>query len=112
MRLECDARFSAEDAERTFSGKEELTVECFQSQFRGSGNEVLRLFEGIRGVRKARVFGSIGDWPEYVRGLEKAMMSPVGTVVELKRDDEVMVDEGVAGLEGLEEGVGALEVVA
>ncbi|KFY07534.1 hypothetical protein V492_07048 [Pseudogymnoascus sp. VKM F-4246] len=79
VRLECDAGFSAEEARDAFSGVDELTVEVFQSQFKGSGNGVLRLFEGVRGVRKARVFGSITEWPEYVAWLERRMMSSEGS---------------------------------
>lgn len=79
VRLECDAGFSAEAAREAFSGKEELTVEVFQSQFRGSGNGVLRLFEGVRGVSRARVFGSIAEWPEYVAWLQRKMTSNEGS---------------------------------
>lgn len=78
MRLECDARFSAEAAAEAFSGMEELTVEVFQSQFRGSGNGVLKLFEGVREVRRVRIFGSITEWPEYVTWLQSRMMSKEG----------------------------------
>ncbi|KFX89843.1 hypothetical protein O988_08471 [Pseudogymnoascus sp. VKM F-3808] len=79
VRLECDAGFSAEAARDAFSGVEELTVEVFQSQFKGSGNGVLRLFEGVRGVRRARIFGSISEWPEYVAWLQRRMMSKEGS---------------------------------
>ncbi|KFY48683.1 hypothetical protein V495_01102 [Pseudogymnoascus sp. VKM F-4514 (FW-929)] len=50
-----------------------------QSQFKGSGNGVLRLFEGVRGVRRARIFGSISEWPEYVAWLQRRMMSKEGS---------------------------------
>ncbi|KFY16029.1 hypothetical protein V491_05466 [Pseudogymnoascus sp. VKM F-3775] len=95
VRLECDAGFSAEAARDAFSGVEELTVEVFQSQFKGSGNGVLRLFEGVRGVRRARVFGSIGEWPEYVAWLQSTMMSNEGS-------DLSVGSRGSKGVDGLE----------
>lgn len=94
VRLECDAGFSAEAARDAFSGVEELTVEVFQSQFKGSGNGVLRLFEGVRGVRRARVFGSIAEWPEYVAWLQGKMMS--------KEGGELLGLEGRKGIDGLD----------
>jgi hypothetical protein len=104
VRLECDARFSKEAATEAFSGMEELTIEVFQSQFRGSGNEVLRLFEGVREVGRARVFGSIGEWPGYVEELTRRMMSKEGYELEEKR-------EGMGGLEGISGSLEAREVL-
>jgi hypothetical protein len=81
VRLDCDPRFTAKMARDSFTGMEELTVEVFQSQFGSSDYMVLRLFEEIRGVKRARVFGSTSAFPEYISWLEKAMMSPEGTEV-------------------------------
>jgi hypothetical protein len=81
VRLDCDARFTAEKARDAFTGIEELTVEVFQSQFGSSDHTVLRLFEKIRGVKRARVFGSISGFREYALWLENAMTSPKGTCV-------------------------------
>jgi len=53
----------------------------FQAQFGSSDNKVLRLFEGVRGVKRARVYGSVQAFPEYVQFLENAVTSPVGSVV-------------------------------
>ncbi len=78
VRLDCDARFTVEAARDAFSGMEELTVEVFQSQFGSSDYTVLRLFEEIRAVKRARVFGSVSAFPEYTFWLENAMMSPKG----------------------------------
>lgn len=75
VRLECDAGFTPEAARDAFSGIEELTVEMFRSQFKGSRNGVLRLFERVRGVRRARVFGSVDPSSKYVAWLQKQMMS-------------------------------------
>ncbi|KFZ15692.1 hypothetical protein V502_05453 [Pseudogymnoascus sp. VKM F-4520 (FW-2644)] len=103
VRLECDAGFSAEAARDAFSGIEELTVEVFESQFKGSGNGVLRLFEGVRRVRRARVFGSIGQWPEYVAWLQSKMMSNEGS--------ELLGSGGRERMDGLEAFPRMLEAV-
>ena len=57
VRLDCDPNFSAKTASDAFSGIEELTIEVFQAQFGGSDYKVLRLFEGIRGVKKVKIYG-------------------------------------------------------
>ena len=81
VRLDCDPRFTVETVRDAFTGIEELTVEVFQSQFGSSDYTILRLFEGIRGVKHARVFDSITAFPEYICWLENAMMSPKGMSV-------------------------------
>jgi len=81
VRLDCDPRFNKESVRDAFTSVESLTVEVFQSQFGSSGHEVLELFEDVRGVDAARVYGSVTAFPNYVSWLEKAMMSPVGTDV-------------------------------
>jgi hypothetical protein len=88
VRLECDARFSAEAARDAFSGMDELTIEVFQSQFRGSGNDVLRLFEKIRDVKRRRVFGSVSEWPEYVKWLEWRMGTKPGEEEDVDSEEE------------------------
>jgi len=73
--LDTDAYFTAADVARAFSGCDELEVEAWQAQFEACDYSALRLFEEVRGVRKARVVGSVergfADW------LEMVMMSPV-----------------------------------
>lgn len=81
VRLDCDPRFTVETARDAFTGMEDLTIEVFQSQFGSSDYTVLRLFEEIRGVKRARVFGSVTAFPEYISWLESAMMSPKGMSV-------------------------------
>lgn len=81
VRLDCDARFTATKARDAFTGIEELTVEVFQAQFGSSDYAVLRLFEEIRGVKRARILGSVTAFPEYVTWLECAMMSPTDAKV-------------------------------
>ena len=80
VRLDCDPNFSAKKAQEAFTGAEELTVEVFQAQFGGSEYQVLKLFEGIRGVRRAKIYGSVSAFPDYVDWLESAMMEPEGTL--------------------------------
>ena len=81
MRLDCDPNFTTEKASDAFSGVEELTIEVFQAQFGGSDYRVLRLFEGIRGVKKVKIFGSVIAFPEYVGWLRGSIMSPKGVGV-------------------------------
>ena len=90
VRLDCDPNFSATKAAESFNDVEELSIEVFQAQFGSSDYEVLKLFEGIRGVRRARVYGSVTAFPEYVEWLQDAMKTPEGVEVE-------MFDKGKVG---------------
>lgn len=78
VRLDCDPNFSAKQAEDSFSGMEELFLQAFQAQFGGSDFSVLRLFEGVRGVKRVTISGSINAFPEYAKWLQARMMAPVG----------------------------------
>ncbi|KAI8932141.1 hypothetical protein NX059_011024 [Plenodomus lindquistii] len=80
MRLDTDPRFTAQQATAAFSGAEYLEIKVWQSMFDGCDASVLRLFLGIRGVRVARVHGSVNQ--ELARWLENKMMSPVEAKVE------------------------------
>lgn len=82
VRLDCDPNFSAKKAQEAFTGVEELTLEVFQAQFGSSDYKVLKLFEGIRGVQKARIYGSVQAFPDYVDWLERAIMTTEGNSVE------------------------------
>ncbi|KAI1337484.1 hypothetical protein F5Y15DRAFT_425795 [Xylariaceae sp. FL0016] len=82
LRLDAEPRFSRAAATAQFSGKAELTIECWQAMWRGSGPDALRLFEGVRGVRRACVRGSTGGFEEYTRWLESAMERPAGEPVK------------------------------
>ena len=81
VRLDCDAPYDAAAVARAFSGADELTVEVRQAVFRGVGRAVLRLFEGVRGVKAARVVGSTTGFEAYGLWLERAMCSPRGSEV-------------------------------
>ena len=65
-----------------------VTIEVFQAQFGGSDFQVLELFEGVRGVAKARVYGSVTNFPEYVKWLEGTMMSEEGVERVFEEEDE------------------------
>jgi hypothetical protein len=75
MRLDTDPRFSAKQAKEAFSGAEFLEVRVWQSMFDGADCRVLKLFVGVRGVRVARVTGSVE--PKLARWLEGRMMMPL-----------------------------------
>jgi len=62
-----------EDARRAFNGAEELVVEAEESAFRTAGYRVLLVLEGVRGVKLARVEGSVE--PDVARWLERRLMS-------------------------------------
>jgi hypothetical protein len=76
VRLDTDARFTAEQVCAAFSGQEFVEVEVWQAMFASSDLGVLRLFEGVRGVKAAKVSGSVGT--EYKKWLETVMMSSDG----------------------------------
>ncbi|KAI1462263.1 hypothetical protein F4805DRAFT_127148 [Annulohypoxylon moriforme] len=82
VRLDAEPGYDRDTATRQLSGKEEVVLEAWQAMWRGSGPDVLRLFEGVRGVRRARVEGSIGGFEDYARWLEKTMTREVGARVE------------------------------
>jgi hypothetical protein len=81
VRLDCDPNFSAKEAQEAFTGVVELTLDVFQAEFGSSDYKVLKLFEGIRDVKKARIYGSITRFPEYANWLQVAMMTPQETEV-------------------------------
>ena len=72
VRLDVDQRFSEEDATAAFTGAEELTIRATEPAWRSAGNAALMLFQGVRGVGKARVEGSVDR--EFAEGLEERMM--------------------------------------
>ncbi|KAK5113759.1 hypothetical protein LTR85_010776 [Meristemomyces frigidus] len=81
VRLDTDPRFSKSQVEESFSGVEELEIEVFQAMYGSCDFSTLRLFEGVRGVDKAVVQGSVGDG-KYAEWLSRCMMSPAGAEVE------------------------------
>ena len=62
-----------------FDGVDELEVEVFRASYEAGCYRALDGYAGVRGVRRARVHGSIE--PEYARWLERCMMSKRGETV-------------------------------
>ncbi|KAH8801540.1 hypothetical protein F5884DRAFT_518098 [Xylogone sp. PMI_703] len=81
IRLDCDPNFNSEEAKTAFDGAEELTVQVYQAQYGSSSHEVLKPFEAVRGVKRAKIVGSITTFPQYVNWLQDTIMSADGTVV-------------------------------
>lgn len=78
VRLDCGPFWGRETVTRAFTGMDEVVVQVTQSDFGGSGYDNLSMFEGVRGVKRARVFGSIYGFEGYVRWLERSMRTPQG----------------------------------
>lgn len=76
MRLDCGSPpWQGDDVTKAFSGAEELTLCVYRAMFIGGvGVDVLRRFEGVRGVRKVKISGCISGFEGYVRWLEGVMM--------------------------------------
>jgi len=104
VRLDCDPNYGEEALVRAFSGVEELQVEVFQASYGNSDFRVLELFKGIRGVGRARVFGSVAA--EFAGWLEGCMESEVGAGVGVGG----WVGEGFGGLGEREKVLGGYEV--
>lgn len=93
IRLDTDPRFTRAQAAEAFTGVEELEIEAFQAMYSSSDYAVLELFEGVRGVGKAKVQGSVGDG-KYAGWLAQTMMLPVGTEVRgYSQNDEESASE-------------------
>ncbi|KAI1283626.1 hypothetical protein F5Y07DRAFT_408862 [Xylaria sp. FL0933] len=81
VRLDAEPQFAREAATAQLSGKSEVVVEAWQTQWRAAGPEALRVFEDVRGVRAAAITGSTGGFEDYARWLERAMMAGAGEYV-------------------------------
>ncbi|WPG99849.1 Hypothetical protein R9X50_00266900 [Acrodontium crateriforme] len=93
VRLDVDARYSMAQVTEAFSGADELSIDVSQAMYGSCSFDVLALFEGVRGVRKAQVRGSTGDG-KYARWLAGVMELPLGT------DPEGFCEEHVARSNG------------
>lgn len=85
LRLDIDPRLQAKDVEAAFTGVDSLEIEVWQAMFGSADTRVLKLFEGVRGVGKAKVLGSVSQ--RYSDWLTDCMRSPIGTVIEPYVDD-------------------------
>jgi hypothetical protein len=74
LRLDTDPRFTAQQATKAFTGAEYLEIRVWQAQFEACDYSVLKLFTGVRGVKVARVGGSVDE--ELAHWLEGLMMQP------------------------------------
>ena len=63
----------------------------------GAGYGALKPFEGVRGVKKVRIWGSTTGFENYIAWLEAVMMSPEGSVPE----EYVETNRGLAMFLGL-----------
>ena len=77
LRLDTDPQFTKRLAEESFTGAEELRIDVFQAMYASSDFSVLRLFEGVRGIGKVNIDGSLGDG-KYAEWLTNTMMLPEG----------------------------------
>ena len=73
---------------------EELTIEVFQAQYGSSDHKVLKLFEGVRGVKRINIYGSISLFPEYVMWLRGAMNTPIDEAVEKFEQEKYATTDG------------------
>lgn len=80
IRLDTDPRFTPSQITASFSGCEELEVEVWQAEYGTSNLNTLRMFEGIRGVKRVKIVGNIGE--EYRMWLENCMKLPIGFEVQ------------------------------
>jgi hypothetical protein len=80
LRMDIDPRLRAKDVETAFTGVDTLEIEAWQAMFGSGDPRVLKLFEGVRGVGKVKVYGSVGQ--RYSDWLTLCMKSPLGSVVE------------------------------
>ncbi|KAJ4141273.1 hypothetical protein NW768_000484 [Fusarium equiseti] len=75
VRLDVDLPYDADAVTKAYSGLDELTIDVVQSMFLGVGYRNLRMFEGVRGVKKVSVTGSTTGFEDYVEWLKMAMTS-------------------------------------
>lgn len=74
LRLDTDPRITSEQAAKAFSGAEYLEIRVWQAQFGACDFGALKLFKDVRGVKVARVGGSVEE--NLARWLEEEMMKP------------------------------------
>lgn len=80
VRLDVDPYYKATDVVQTFTGMDDVEIEVFRASWGIGTYEALEGFTRVRGVKKARVYGSLGK--RYARWLEGVITSPVGAEVD------------------------------
>ena len=93
MRLDCDPYYASEAVAKAFSGMEEVEVEVFRASWGIGGYSALDGFRAVRGVKRARVHGSVGTG--FARWLEKSMEKE-GAWVE-GWEEEFVWEQGFVG---------------
>ncbi|KAK0614293.1 hypothetical protein B0T14DRAFT_570245 [Immersiella caudata] len=79
LRLDTHAPWPVEKVTQAFTGVEELVVQVWQATFLGGvGADTLRLFEGVRGVRRAEIKDAPPGFEGYTAWLEKRMRLLMG----------------------------------
>jgi hypothetical protein len=81
VRLDTDPRYSPRQVEESFSGVDDLHIDVFQSMYGSCDFSVLSLFEGVRGVKRVKIDGSLGD-RRYANWLADTIKLPPGQVPE------------------------------
>ncbi|KAK8066445.1 hypothetical protein PG997_013192 [Apiospora hydei] len=68
LRLDVAPTFDADQATALLSGLDELDVDGWQAQYLGADIGALRMLEGVRGVKRARVWA--GGYEAYAHWLQ------------------------------------------
>lgn len=79
LRLDVDPRFQAQDVEAAFNGVDSLEVEVWQAMFGTADTRTLKLFEGVRGIGRVVIQGSVSSG--YSKWLATCMASPPGSEI-------------------------------
>lgn len=75
VRLDAPPPWPATSVTHTFSNADELVLSLWQATFMGGvGADALRRFEGVRGVRRGRVYNAPPGFEGYVAWLEGVMV--------------------------------------
>jgi hypothetical protein len=77
--LDAPAQQPRDKVTKAFTGAEELVIQPWQATFQGGvGVEMMRPFEGVRGVRRTEIKDVPPGFEGYAAWLEKRMRLPVG----------------------------------
>jgi hypothetical protein len=87
IRLDIESRFNSTEVSLASNGCEELEIEAWQAEYGTSDLKTLDLFESVRGIKRAKVTGSVGAM--YCQWLGGCMTSAIGNVVEPFWGEEV-----------------------
>ena len=91
VRLDSDPFYSPQKVQEAFTNADELEVEVFRASFQAGSYRALDGYADVRGVRKARVHGSVESG--YARWLERRMTSKEGENVADWEDPGLAMSE-------------------